>query len=204
MIISEHALRLCELRELCEKFLSHFLLCSTYFQKAHPSLGCDTPSIRIQITMIPENVLSVLDRHGLTPVEFEEGSTPTAKMAAEKLGVPVGNIAKSLLFVSKDQRFFLVVCPGNRRISNAKLRGVTGVKTRMATEEETLSTTGFKPGGVCPFGINGVAIVLDMHLEELGTIYPAAGTDSSGVPMSFSQLVEVTGGKIADCTNAVE
>ena len=154
--------------------------------------------------MVPENVMSVLDRYGLSPIEFEEGSTPTAKMAAEKLGVPVGNIAKSLLFVSKDQRFFLVVCPGNRRISNAKLRGATGVKTRMATEEETLSATGFKSGGVCPFGINGVAIILDIHLRELGIIYPAAGTDSSGVPMSFLQLVEVTGGKIEDCTNAAE
>ena len=154
--------------------------------------------------MIPENVTLVLSRYGLTPIEFEEGSTPTAKMAAEKLGVAVGNIAKSLLFVSKDKRYFLVVCPGDRRISNAKLRGAIGVKTRMATAEETLSSSGFKPGGVCPFGISGIAIILDAHLGELGTIYPAAGTDSTGVPMSFSQLAEITRGKIADCSDAVE
>lgn len=152
--------------------------------------------------MIPKNVSSILDKYGLSAIEFEEGTTPTAIMAAEKLGVAIGNIAKSLLFVSKDRRFFMVVCPGDRRITNAKLRGAIGVKTRMATREETAATTGFQPGGVCPFGIDGVEILLDSHLGEYEVIYPAAGTDSSGVPMSFHQLIEITGGKVADCTDA--
>ena len=151
--------------------------------------------------MIPEKVTAVLDRYGLTPIEFEEGSTPTSQMAAEKLGVSVGNIAKSLLFVSKDKRYFMVVCPGDRRISNPKLRSATGAKTRMATPEETSAATGFLPGGVCPFGVTGVEILLDEHLKSFDTIYPAAGTDSSGVPMSFAQLEDITGGRIADCTD---
>ena len=150
--------------------------------------------------MIPEKVRTVLEGHGLEAIEFEPGSTPTAVRAAEKLGVKVGNIAKSLLFVAKDGRFFMVVCPGDRKVANPKLKAAIGAKTRMANAEETRAATGFQPGGVCPFGVQGIEILLDAALGEFDPIYPAAGTDSSGVPMSFGQLREITGGRVCDCT----
>jgi prolyl-tRNA editing enzyme YbaK/EbsC (Cys-tRNA(Pro) deacylase) len=150
--------------------------------------------------MIPEKIQKILEQHDLQAIEFEPGSTPTAVMAAEKLGVKVGNIAKSLLFVAKDGRYFLVVCPGDRRVANAKLKGEIGAKTRMANAEETLAATGFQPGGVCPFGVEGIEILLDVTLRNYETIYPAAGTDSSGVPMSFEDLRRITGGRTCDCT----
>ena len=151
-------------------------------------------------TMIPEKVLRVLEANNLKAIEFEEGSTPTSVLAAQKLGVAVGNIAKSLLFLGKDGRFYLLVCPGDRKVANAKLKAVLGTKSRMANAEETMAATGFKPGGVCPFGLEGIEILLDRSLEEYGTIYPAAGTDASGVPMDFSTLKRITGGRICDCT----
>ena len=150
--------------------------------------------------MIPGKVLAVLKRHDLQAIEFEPGSTPTAVMAAEKLGVEVGNIAKSLLFVAKDGRYFMVVCPGDRKVTNAKLKAAIGAKTRMADAEQTYAATGFQPGGVCPFGVEGIEILLDAALQNYQPIYPAAGTDSSGVPMSFEELQRVTGGRICDCT----
>ena len=148
--------------------------------------------------MIPDKVRRVLAAHGLVAIEFEEGSTPTAVLAAERLGVAVGNIAKSLLFIGKDGRYFLVVCPGDRKVSNAKLKQVVGVKSRMAGAEEMRRLTGFPPGGVCPFAVQGVEIFLDEHLGEYETIYPAAGTDCSGVPMSFETLKAITGGQVYD------
>ena len=49
--------------------------------------------------MIPEKVRAILDTHGLTPAEFAPGSTATSVLAAQQLGVTVGQIAKSLLFL---------------------------------------------------------------------------------------------------------
>jgi prolyl-tRNA editing enzyme YbaK/EbsC (Cys-tRNA(Pro) deacylase) len=151
--------------------------------------------------MIPEKVSSVLAAHNLTAIEFEPGSTATSPQAAEQLGVSVGQIAKSLLFLGKDGRFFLLVCPGDRKVSSSKLKAATGVKTRMARYEETRSATGFEPGGVCPFGIDGdIRILIDEGLAQYETIYPAAGTSASGVPMSFAQLVAITRGQVGDFT----
>jgi prolyl-tRNA editing enzyme YbaK/EbsC (Cys-tRNA(Pro) deacylase) len=151
--------------------------------------------------MIPEKVRRVLEAHGLKAIEFEEGSTPTSVLAAQKLGVAVGNIAKSLLFLGKDGRYRLLVCPGDRKVSNPKLKAALGVKSRMATAEETLAATGFRPGGVCPFGVEGIELLLDESLAAYGTLYPAAGTDSSGVPLDFETLKRITGGRLVDCTD---
>ncbi len=147
--------------------------------------------------MIPDKVRVVLEKNGLRAREFEAGSTATSALAAEQLGVAVGQIAKSLLFAGKDGTFFMVVCPGDRRLSSAKLKAATGTKSRMASAEEALAATGFGPGGVCPFGIDGsIRIFVDSSLSQYATIYPAAGTDSSGVAMTFDQLVSITGGSV--------
>ena len=151
--------------------------------------------------MIPEKVRRVLEANHLAAIEFEEGSTPTSVLAAAKLGVAVGNIAKSLLFLGKDGRYRLLVCPGDRKVSNPKLKAALGVKSRMATAEETLAATGFKPGAVCPFGLEGIEILLDGSLADYGTLYPAAGTDSSGVPLDFETLKRITGGRLCDCSD---
>ncbi len=148
--------------------------------------------------MIPEKVRKTLSKYGLEAVEFEPGSTPTAELAARKFGVEVGQIAKSLLFIAKDGTPFIVICAGDRKIVSSKLKKITGKKSRMANAEETKKLTGFYPGGVCPFGIENIKIYIDKSLANYKTIYPAAGTDASGVPMTFEQLVEITGATICD------
>jgi prolyl-tRNA editing enzyme YbaK/EbsC (Cys-tRNA(Pro) deacylase) len=149
--------------------------------------------------MIPDRVKAVLDANGLQALEFEPDSTPTSPLAAAKIGCAVGQIAKSLLFVGRDGSLFMVVAPGDQRIAQAKLKAAAGVKFRMTRPEETLAATGYPPGGVCPFDISPkVSMFIDAGLGRHEVIYPAAGTTSSGVPMTFAQLVAITGGTVGD------
>lgn len=148
--------------------------------------------------MIPEHVKQILNSHGLSALEFEPGSTPTSELAAARIGVAVGQIAKSMLFKGKNGSFYLAVCPGDRRVCSKKMKGETGTKVRMARGDETEAVTGFRPGGVCPFGVEGVETLLDIGLAEYPLIYPAAGNDASGVPVTFEQLKRITGGRVVD------
>jgi prolyl-tRNA editing enzyme YbaK/EbsC (Cys-tRNA(Pro) deacylase) len=153
--------------------------------------------------MIPDKVAAALAAHGLSAVEFEAGSTATAELAARRLGVAVGQIAKSLLFVGKDGSLAMLLCAGDAKASSAKLKAALGTKVRMARLEETIAATGYEPGGVCPFGLDGrIRILLDRGLAQYPTVYPAAGTSASGVPMTFAQLATITGGTIGDFTVA--
>lgn len=145
--------------------------------------------------------MDVLRLHDLEPLEFEPGSTPTAESAAARVGVAVGQIAKSILLVGKDGRHRMAVLPGDKKLSSSAIKRITGVKHSMTDPEETFRITGFRPGGVCPFGIDGgVAILIDRGLADYATIYPAAGTDASAVPMTFEKLLEVTGGSVETLT----
>ena len=151
---------------------------------------------------IPSKVQRFLESHDLSALEFEPGSTPTAETAAERIGVAVGQIAKSILFKGKDNKYRLVVAAGDKKINSGALKRATGVKHRMARAEETEEATGFLPGGVCPFGLEGspVTILLDASLDQYDTVYPAAGTDATGVPLSPDYLQQVTGGVKVEVT----
>ena len=148
--------------------------------------------------MISAKVLRVLEAHGLVALEFEPGSTPTAELAARRIGVETARIAKSLLFKDKAGSFHMVVCPGDKRLSSSVLKRVIGSRVSMTDAVETERVTGYRPGGVCPFALEGVEILLDRELELYPTIYPAAGTDATGVPLTFALLAEITGGRIVD------
>jgi prolyl-tRNA editing enzyme YbaK/EbsC (Cys-tRNA(Pro) deacylase) len=150
--------------------------------------------------MIPEKVQKILSANGLSALEFEPGSTPTAELAAARIGVEVSRIAKSLLFKGKDGAYYLVVCPGDKRLPPSALKRAAGSKLTMTSADETETITGYRPGGVCPFAINGVRIFLDKDLGKYETVYPAAGTDATGVPTTLSQLERITGGEIVDFT----
>ncbi|MDZ7794138.1 MAG: YbaK/EbsC family protein [Spirochaetia bacterium] len=142
--------------------------------------------------MIPHNVQTVLDNHKLSAIEFEPGSTPTSLMAAEQLGVEVGQIAKSILMRGKDDTYRMFVLAGDCKISSGKVKRLTGVKHSLAGAEETQKVTGFLPGSVCPFAVDTVEIFLDSSLKKWPTVYPAAGTDASGVPVTFDQLLTIS------------
>ena len=84
------------------------------------------------------------------------------------------------------------------RLVNSSLRQVLGSKVSMTDADETERATGFRPGGVCPFGLAGVEIVLDRDLGGYETVFPAAGNDATGVAVTLDQLARITGGRIAD------
>jgi len=150
--------------------------------------------------MIPEKVQKILSANGLSALEFEPGSTPTAELAAARIGVEVSRIAKSLLFKGKDGAYYMVVCPGDKRLPPSALKRTAGTKLSMTDADETEAITGYRPGGVCPFALEGVRILLDRTLGDYETVYPAAGTDATGVPTNLAQLARITGGEIVDFT----
>lgn len=149
---------------------------------------------------IPEKVAASLARAGRTAIEFEAGSTPTVATAAARLGVAPGQIAKSLLFRGKAGDYHMVILAGDMRISQSKLKKLIGSKPDMTDAAETERVTGFAPGGVCPFGVEGVKIWIDRSILAWNEVYPAAGTDGSAVKMDFALLLDVTGGESCEVT----
>ncbi len=131
-------------------------------------------------------------------IEFAAGSTKTAEMAADQLGVEVGQIAKSILFMTKEEPV-LVVTSGDVKVNSSKFKKKVGTKPKMASFEECETVTGFKPGGVCPFALkNKIKIFIDKSMERFDVVYAAAGTANTAVPITIDQLLSITQGELVD------
>jgi prolyl-tRNA editing enzyme YbaK/EbsC (Cys-tRNA(Pro) deacylase) len=148
------------------------------------------------ITVSVERVQKYLQQFnpGLRVIEFEE-DTSTSELAAQALGVEVGQIAKSMVYKSKTG-YLMIVAAGDVRLDAKLIKQLAGSKVRMATPDETLEVTSHPVGGVCPFDLKTpIDIYLDESLKRFDVVYAAAGTARSALPIRYEELMEITGGK---------
>ncbi len=97
-------------------------------------------------------------------------SARTAALAAAALGVEVGQIVKSLIFLRDDEPV-LVLCAGDRRVDAERLGLVP------APADRVRAVTGFSIGGVPPLGHDvEVATTVDESLRRFEVVWAAAGT----------------------------
>lgn len=128
-----------------------------------------------------------------------DSSTHTSELAAQALGVTVGQIAKTLVFIADGNPILVVTC-GDKRVNTKRLSKVLCCrKIRFADAQTVEALTGFSPGGVSPVGLlNVIPIYLDRSLYSYNVVYAAAGTANSALPVSPERLREVTGASVID------
>ncbi|MEZ3155397.1 YbaK/EbsC family protein [Microbacterium sp. BWR-S6Y] len=121
----------------------------------------------------------------------------TAALAAAALGVEVGAIANSLVFWSDDEPL-LVMTSGAHRVDTAALAERLGRGAiRRATPEQVLAATGQPIGGVAPTGHPAaLTTVVDEDLAAFDEIWAAGGTPHTVFPLTFDELVRLTGGTV--------
>ena len=142
-----------------------------------------------------DRVADALAGHGLTPeiVWFDDAVT-TAPLAAEALGVEVGQIANSLVFTI-DEEPILVLTSGSHRVDTEWLGQQLGGVIRRASKETVKEATGQVIGGVAPLGHPApVRTVVDVQLADYPVVWAAAGHAKTVFPTSFDELVRITGG----------
>lgn len=132
--------------------------------------------------------------------EFPEG-TKTAADAAEAIGCDVAQIASSIAMQAGDE-LLVVVTSGANRVSEATLadlRGVEESEVSMADAAEIKETVGWSIGGVPPFCHDSpLPIYVDETLTNFETVWAAAGTPEAVFPIKPKELVELSGGQVAD------
>lgn len=121
----------------------------------------------------------------------------TAALAAAALGVEVGAIANSLVFWSDDAPL-LVMTSGAHRVDTAALAARTGRGSiRRASAEQVREATGQAIGGVAPTGHPApLPTLIDEDLAGYPQIWAAGGTPHTVFPMTFDELVALTGGQV--------
>lgn len=149
----------------------------------------------------PERFLQATAHLPITPQRMPD-STHTAAEAAAAVGVQVGAIVKSLVFVvvhDDDTRepVLALVCGDNRADLDA-LAAVLGGRIEKADATTVKAATGYSIGGVPPLGHPApMRTVIDRDLLRFDTVWSAAGSAYDVFPATPQQLVEWTGGELA-------
>jgi prolyl-tRNA editing enzyme YbaK/EbsC (Cys-tRNA(Pro) deacylase) len=130
-----------------------------------------------------------------------EAAATTAALAAAALGCEVGAIANSLLFMASDgpggDRPLLIMTSGAHRVDLEFVAATQGTgRLRRATPQEVRASTGQPIGGVAPVAHPApVPTLVDEALAAYPTVWAAAGTPQTVFPVTYVQLLAMTGGR---------
>ena len=145
----------------------------------------ETPPVSFALEKL--NIPHRIFRHE-TPVDsFEK--------AASDRGQRTSQIVRTILFRVTEDEFAMALVAGPGQISWKLLRKILG-KSRitMATEEEVLAVTGYRPGTVGPFGLlKPVRMLIEANLlkEEEGSI--GSGMRDTAVIIKSADLKKALG-----------
>jgi Cys-tRNA(Pro) deacylase len=142
----------------------------------------------------PEEVRAFLDAHGLEErIHTFSQSTENAFLAAQALGVELGQIVKSVVFLA-DGKPVLVLMSGDMNVDTKKLKKLLDVKKiRMADADTVLEVSGYAVGAVPPLAHRqAMTTYLDESFKRFAKIYPAAGSTSNMFATTFEELQTLT------------
>lgn len=130
--------------------------------------------------------------------EFE-APTRTSADAAAAIGCGVGQIEKSLIFRTPDDKPVLVIASGTNRVDEGKVAQALGGEVLRADADFVRRATGFAIGGVPPVGHSiPPAVLLDRGLLQYDVIWAAAGTPNAVFQLSPQELQRITNGTFED------
>jgi Cys-tRNA(Pro) deacylase len=134
----------------------------------------------------------------LSVQEFPDG-TRTAEDAARAIGVVVGQIVKSLVFLA-DGSPVVALVSGSNQLDEAKLATAAGAsRTGRASAEQVREATGYPVGGVPPFAhSSSLSTYVDADLLGYDVVWAAAGTPHLNFSITPDELVRLSGGTVAD------
>ena len=145
----------------------------------------DKPPVSLALEKL--NIPHKIFRHE-TPVDsFEK--------AASDRGQRPSQIVRTILFRVTEEDFALALVAGPGQISWKLLRKILG-KSRitMATEEEVLAVTGYRPGTVGPFGLlKPVRMLIEANLLKEEEVSIGSGMRDTAVIIKSADLLKALG-----------
>jgi prolyl-tRNA editing enzyme YbaK/EbsC (Cys-tRNA(Pro) deacylase) len=123
-------------------------------------------------------------------------SARTAELAAAALGVEVGQIVKSLVFLRGGEPV-LVLCAGDRRVDAERL-GLARAPADLVRE-----VTGFSIGGIPPLGHDiELPTTIDDSLRRFEVVWAAAGTPHDVFAVGTEELIAaIPGAQVTAVSN---
>src|SRR5579872_5458564 len=146
------------------------------------------------------NAMRALDARRVPYTTFTYPETiHSAGEVAELLGVPAGQVFKTLVVVADGTRHLLVVTPGDRELV---LRAVGAKSVHMALQRDAERLTELKVGGISPLALldKRFEVFLDAPSAALDELYINGGQRGVNLRLRAADLLAVTGARVIQAT----
>ena len=146
-----------------------------------------------------QKVQDFLTSNGYTHVVVEHNqSTRSSAEAAAAIGCTIAQIAKSVVFITRNSRKpVLVIASGANRVNTKRIGEALGEPIDRADPDFVHQATGFAIGGVPPVGhTHPVETFMDEDLLQFETIWAAAGAPTAVFELTPTELVKLTSGRV--------
>lgn len=151
--------------------------------------------------MATTHLTSVLDDAGVQYELLPHTHTETASAEAEALGIPLADVAKTLV-VATPSGYVRAVLPASERIDLRKVRTLMegGKQVRLAREEELeRDYSEFELGAVPPLGgARRDRVLVDRRLAERGSLVLEAGSHEQSLRVQTADLLRLAEAEVAD------
>ena len=139
--------------------------------------------------------------YAVATYDYDPSADRVGLQAAAALGAPASEVLKTLI-VRYDGKPACVILASDREVSMKKLAAALGGKSaEMAPVPEAERITGYRVGGVSPFGQKKpLPTVLDAAAAELAAAFVNGGQRGLQVRLAPADLVRVLGAKVAAIT----
>jgi Cys-tRNA(Pro)/Cys-tRNA(Cys) deacylase len=120
--------------------------------------------------------------------------------AAEKLGVPPGQVFKTLVVQRDNRQLLVAVLPVSSTLSMKRIASATGAKkANLANQADVQRSTGYVLGGVSPLGQKKrLPTVIDSTALQYPEIYVSAGKRGLDIALAPADLAGLLEGSFAD------
>ena len=137
--------------------------------------------------------------HKVHEYDHDSSSESYGLEAAEKLGVPVARVFKTLVVSLDNKELAVGVIPVSSMLSMKLMAKATGAKkATMASQSEVERSTGYVLGGVSPLGQKKrLKTVIDSSAENQHTVYVSAGRRGLEIELNPGDLEKLVHGVFA-------
>jgi Cys-tRNA(Pro) deacylase len=125
---------------------------------------------------------------------LEKPETVHTSDASRATGIELNRITKNLVCKTSDDRFALLVVPGDRKVNLQSAAQLLGAKNiRLLSFEEAESISGYPPGGTPSiYHKTPLQVVVDTQLLTAETIFCGGGARNRLLELRTSDILKLT------------